>query len=105
MFAAADDFQSTTVTIETRTGTGADGDLFAAPVQRAVFLEEARRLVRSSTGEQVVSESTLYADPADAPLFTPDTKVTLPGREARVIVAKVHAIGDPDVDHTEVSLT
>jgi hypothetical protein len=105
MFAAADDFTATTVTVQTRTGTGGDGDLYAAPVTRDVFLEDSRRLVRSATGEQVVSEPTLYADPADAALFTPDSKVTLPTRDALVIIAKTHAIGDPDVDHSEVTLT
>ena len=38
-------------------------------------------------------------------VFTPDSKVTLPTREARVILTKVHVIGDPDVDHLEVVLT
>ena len=105
MFSAADDFQTTTVTVETRTGTGANGDTYDPPATREVFLEDARRLVRDATGQQVVSESTLYADVADAALFAPDSKVTLPTREALVITTKAHVIGDPDVDHTEVNLT
>lgn len=105
MFAAADDFAPTTVTVETKTGTGANGDVFATAAPVLVFLEDARKLVRDGTGQQVVSESTLYADPADAALFTPDSKVTLPTRVARVILTKTLAIGDPDVDHTEVALT
>lgn len=105
MFAAADDFQTTTVTVETRAGTGAEGDTYAAPTTAVVFLEDARKLVRDATGQQVVSESTLYADVADVALFTPDSKVALPTRQALVITAKVHVIGDPDVDHTEVNLT
>jgi hypothetical protein len=105
MFAAADDFQPTTVSVATRTGTGANGDIYAAPVDVECFLEDARHLVRSATGEQVVSESTVFADPDKAPKFTPGSKVTLPTRTALVILAKVNAIGDPDVDHTAVSLT
>lgn len=105
MFLAADDFAPTTVTVETRTGIGANGAVYAAPVEVAVYLEDARRLVRSGTGEQVVSETTLYCDPADAAAFAPDSKVTLPTRSALVILTKTHAIGDPDVDHTEVNLT
>lgn len=105
MFAAGADFAATTVTIETKTGTGANGDVYAAAVTRAVFLEDGRHLVRDATGQQVVSESTLYADPADALLFQPDSRITLPTRVAYVILAKSRAIGDPDVDHTEVTLT
>lgn len=105
MFAAAEDFQTTTVSVATRTGTGANGDVYAAPADAVVFLEDSRRLVRSATGEQVVSESTLFADLDDTDLFTPDSKVTLPTRVARVILAKAHVIGDTDVDHLEVVLT
>lgn len=105
MFTAATDFQTTTVQVATHTGTGANGDLYADPADVVVFLEDTRKLVRSATGEQVVSESTLYTDPDQADLFTPGTRVTLPTRDALVIVTKVHTIGDPDVDHTEVALT
>ncbi|NUO58994.1 MAG: hypothetical protein HOV78_20225 [Hamadaea sp.] len=105
MFTAAGDFQPTTVTVRTKTGSGANGDIFAAAVDRDVFLEDSRRLVRNATGEQVVSEATLYADVADQAIFTTDSKVTLPGRTARVLLAKRHVIGDPDVDHLEVTLT
>ncbi|WP_076260869.1 hypothetical protein [Intrasporangium flavum] len=105
MFAAAEDFQLTTVTVRTKTGSGANGDIFGASVDRDVFLEDSRKLVRDATGEQVVSETTLYADVADAAVFTPDSKVALPGRTARVLLAKRHVIGDPDVDHLEVTLT
>ncbi|MER7070966.1 hypothetical protein [Terrabacter sp. NPDC000476] len=105
MFAAADAFAPTTVTVRTKTGTGAKGDIFADAVTREVFLEDARKLVRNATGEQVVSEATLYADPADLPVFTADSRVTLPGRTARVLLAKTRIIGDHDVDHLEVTLT
>ncbi|GAA2037363.1 hypothetical protein GCM10009740_31450 [Terrabacter terrae] len=105
MFAAAADFQPTTVTVRTKTGSGANGDIFSAPIDRAVFLEDSRRLVRNANGEQVVSETTLYADPGDLDAFAPDSKVTLPGRTARVLLAKPRIIGDPDVDHLEVTLT
>lgn len=105
MFAAAEDFQTTTVSVQTWTGAGANGDIYAAAVDVVVFLEDSRKFVRSATGEQVVSESTIFADPADAPLFTPDSKVTLPTRSARVILTKVQVMGDPDVDHAEVTLS
>lgn len=105
MFAASEDFQTTTVTVATRTGTGANGDVYATAVPRDVFLEDSRRLVRSATGEQVISESTVFDDPDQGALYTPDSKVTLPTRVARVILAKANVIGDTDVDHLEVVLT
>ena len=105
MFAAASDFQPTTVAVRTKTGSGANGDIFAATVDRNVFLEDARKLVRDANGEQVVSETTLFADTADLDVFKPDSKVALPGRTARVLLAKLRVIGDPDVDHLEVTLT
>jgi hypothetical protein len=105
MFAAGSDFATTTVTVHTRTGSGSNGDVFAASVSVTGYLEDGRRLVRNSAGEQVVSEATLFTDPSTVATFTVDSKVDLPTRTARVILAKPRLIGDPDVDHVEVVLT
>lgn len=104
MFAAADPFLASTVTVRTRTGAGANGDVHAAPVPATVFVEDGRKLVRDTTGEQVVSETTLYADPAAESLFATGSLVTVRGRETTVLLVKAHLIGDPDVDHVEINL-
>lgn len=106
MFTAGDQFQTTTVSVETFLGVGTGGrEAFADPADSVCVLDDGRKLVRAANGEQVVSETTLYTDLAEASKYAPGSKVTLPTRTARVILAKPHAIGDPDVDHLEVVLT
>lgn len=86
------------------TGTGAFGDVFAAPVQLQGFLEQARRKVRDEHGDEVLSESTFYTDPG--PVLKPRSRVTLPdGTVTRVIAAKHHDGGDlPLPSHLELTL-
>lgn len=105
MFAAADDFATTTVTVRTRTGSGSNGDVFATGVPVTGYLEDGRKLVRAASGEQVISESTFFTDPSTVATFTVDSQVDLPTRTALVILVKPRLIGDPDVDHVEVVLT
>lgn len=106
MFTAASDFQTTTVSVETFRGVGAGGkELFADPADSVCVLDDSRKLVRGANGDEVVSESTLYTDLSEASKYAPDSKVTLPTRTARVLLAKRQVIGDLDVDHLEVLLT
>jgi hypothetical protein len=94
-----------TVTVETRTGTGAAGDVYAAPVTVAGFLEGKVQLVRDSTGQEVTANSTLYCAVADGARFTPDTKVTTGGRISRVISQNINdAPGLNLPDHAEIYL-
>lgn len=107
------EFYNQTVVVETYRGTSGYGvDLFDAPVTLApdtdtgCFVEGGRNLVRAKDGAQVISESTLYTYPASAPLFAPDSRVTINGVESRVITVNVNASGDLDLpDHVVVSLT
>jgi hypothetical protein len=105
MFAAAADFTPVTVTLAAYTGFGSKGPTFANPVTVAMFADDSRRLVRNATGEEVISETTLYGDPATADQFLVESKVTLNGRIAKVLKTKRNVIGDPDVDHAEIVLT
>lgn len=98
------DFTTTDVTLATRTGDGARGPVYANPVTRTVFVEDGRKLVRDQAGEQVVSETTLYDAPDAADLYTSGSKATVNGRPTTVITARRRAMGDPDVDHTEIAL-
>jgi hypothetical protein len=101
------EFYVHTAQVEMHQGVNGYGeDIFAAPVSVACFLDEARKLVRDKTGEQVVSETTLATFPVSAPLFTADSRVTVNGDELRVIKTKVGDSGELDLpDHLEVSLT
>jgi hypothetical protein len=94
-----------TVTVETYAGTGAYGDTYAPPVEVQCFVEDSRRLVRNADGDQVISEATIYAAPADAEKLVEKTLVTLPsGRSSKVIVRKIHDDGDMGApQHVEAS--
>ena len=98
------EFPHAGVTVETRTGHGPRGDQFASPVTRTVIVEDGRQLVRDATGEQVVSETTLYDRLDAASLYAVGSKVAVGNRTARVIVAKRRE-RDDDVEHVEVALT
>ena len=91
------------VTVETYSGEGAYGPVFAASVTVKVNVDQTRRLVRNTAGDEVVSEATLAVHPAprdeatrallDATtLFTPESRVTIGGRAARVIGVKPNTV-------------
>lgn len=100
-----------TVTVEQFLGVNGNGvDLFSPAVTLAppngVYLDDSRKMVRSSKGEIVVSESTLFTTTANAPLFTPDARVTAGGNISRVIKTNVNDSGGLKLpDHCAVTLT
>lgn len=98
------EFYVHTVTVETLTGTGPYGDTYDT-TQVPCFIEEKRRFVRASTGEQVVSETTIWADPAHYAVFKPDSMVTARGYRSRVITRSLADSGALDLpDHVSVYL-
>lgn len=96
-----------TIQVETYVGTGARGDKYAPVVNVDCFVEDARRLVRTTEGEEVISESTVYAAPASLATLAAKSRVTLPdGRKVTVIVRKNHddgGLGAPQ--HVEANTT
>lgn len=90
------------VVVRTRTAEGSYGDTFSDPVSVPCIVDETRRVVRDTSGQQVVSEASLQlhprsrataedgtvteADPAE--LFAPESEVTIFGRESRVLAIK-----------------
>jgi hypothetical protein len=91
------------VVVETYTGDGSYGPVFEAPVTVKVNVDQTRRLVRNTAGDEVVSEATLAVHPAprdettglllDATtLFAPESRVTIDGRVARVIGVKPNTV-------------
>lgn len=81
-----------TVTVRSYSGEGAYGPGYAAAVDVRVNVDAKRRLVRSAAGDETVSEATLHAHPDDAGPFTPESLVTIAGRESVVIDAKTHTL-------------
>jgi hypothetical protein len=91
------------VAVETYSGEGAYGPNFDAPVTVKVNVDQTRRLVRNTAGDEVVSEATLAVHPQprdetsgellDATtLFTPESQVTISGRAAKVIGVKPNTV-------------
>ena len=105
-----DVFYVHTATVEPFLGTSGYGvDMFGPATVLAppngVFADDTRKLIRNANGEQVVSESTVYTFPVNAPLFTADARVTVNGNVSRVIKTNLNdsgALGLPD--HVAVSL-
>lgn len=56
-----------TITVRPYQGTGPYGDVFGDPTVHQAFVEDRRRLVVSTSGEEVISETTVYTEP-DVPV-------------------------------------
>ena len=94
-----------TVTIEPFLGAGGAGPRYGPSVSVRCFVDEKRRRVRDTLGQEVVSEAAVYCPLAtDAP---PSSRVTLPsGRTGFVITASRRDGGGlPTPDHLELALT
>ncbi|WP_424183850.1 hypothetical protein ACOBQX_17985 [Actinokineospora sp. G85] len=97
-----------TITLRRYLGTGPYGDVHADPVLvRRVFVEDRRRLVRSSTGEEVISETTVRTRPG---VYVPVGSLvtvwagTPHERTARVIITNL--FDHPSSwSHVEIALT
>lgn len=100
------DFYGHTVTVTPLQGEGAYGPVYGAEQTVAGFLDSATRLVRSATGQEVVSQSTFYTDVAHAGAFTSGSVVALPG-DAHTVVITANARTAPGLDlpaHLEVQM-
>lgn len=91
------------ITVEPFTGGGAYGDSYGPPVTVRGIVDEQRKLVRSTTGDQVVSSTQVYC-----PLATEiptDSRVTVRGTTTTVITAnRRDGRGLPVPSHLEVVL-
>ena len=94
------------VSVETYAGSGAYGDLYAAPAPVACFVDDDIHLTRDASGVEVVSSSVVYAPASDTAMFPPGSKVTVNGRLAHVISTNSRDSGPLGLpDHVEVHLT
>ena len=95
------------VTVDTITGHDAWGQPTVVPHTVACWLEDKVQLVRSGTGEETVSSTTLYAALDQAAHFPAGSVVHLPsGRTAQVITCGTgdSTTGD-ELDGIAVTLT
>ncbi len=96
-----------TVTVETFEGSGPYGDVYL-PTSDPIpcFIDEKRRFVRSSTGEQIVSETTLWMSKTHYGAFKPESLVQVNGHPSTVITRSLADSGEMDLpDHVSVNLT
>lgn len=99
-----DELLVTQVTLEPYAGTGAYGDIFGAPVPVPAYVEDVRKVVLSSTGDEVVSESTVHCNLGVD--FPAGSRVTVNGRVATVIKVSLFDDGGlTGLDHQEVATT
>lgn len=74
------------VTVRTLTGESSyAGPTHAAPVQVRCVVDSRRRLVRTDGGDEVVAAAQLLVHPDDEALFTPESLVTIAGRDSQVV--------------------
>lgn len=93
------------VVVETFIGTTAYGDTYAEPVVVKCKRDENRKLVRNPiTGEEQVSETTLYVNPDDSDKFTLDSKVSWNKHSSYVIAIADNTSWFDFLDHAEVNL-
>lgn len=99
-------FKVHTATVQTYLGSGGMGDQYDAAVDVDGFLDDGLVVVRTPAGEQLVQQTTFYADLDDAAKFTTESLVSVNGREC-VVTAVRPRDGGPmfrSVEHVEVTL-
>ncbi len=99
------EFYVHTASVQTYTGTGPRGDTFASAVAVACFVDDEQDVTLQGTTIAVSDLTKVYAPLSAASLFTPASKVTVNGQQARVTAMKRHssgALGLPD--HVEVTI-
>ena len=108
-----EDFYVHEASVESWQGSGAYGDVYAAPVTlspnntppNGVFAENKVILVRAKDGQQVVSGTQLYMAATDGALFIPDSRVTVDGKASYVITQNVNDAPGLDLpDHAAITL-
>lgn len=94
-----------TASVRTRLGTGATGDVYAAPVDVKGFLDFDQNLSITAQSEQYTSGTRWYCALADADKFTLGSEVTANGHAGQVVSVERHASGSLNLpDHLEVVL-
>lgn len=94
-------FRTHTISIEPYLGSGAYGAVYGPPVDVVCRVEEGMRMVRASSGDEVVSSAMVFCDP-DVTIPT-ESRVTVNGRVTTVLSVSNPSVGSR-LDHLEVAL-
>lgn len=78
-------------------GSGPYGDVYGDPVTVAARVEYENKLIRDSTGNQVVAAATIWLQPAEG-LPTVGAVVTLPDGSVRPVIARADQVGARNVE-------
>lgn len=103
-----DEFMVQTVTVDAYQGEGGMGTVYHPTVGPVpCFIDDTQTLVRTSAGDTVTSETTLWiVDKEWMPSFPPESIVHLPTRDATVIRLSDAESGPLELpDHFRVVLT
>ena len=95
------------VSVATRTGESAYGNVYNPAVTVTGFMEEKRRMIPNAQGTMVESNATFYGPPDAYSLFTTGSQVTflLDGSVSEVLSASRFASGGLGLpDHCAVTL-
>ena len=96
---------TTPVTVTPYEGESAYGATYGAEQTVMMRVNDGRKLVRNSAGDEVVSETTLYGPLEAAAAFAPESVVTVDGRPSRVItIARRRGRVSNVLDHVEVTV-
>lgn len=83
-----EDALTETVEVQTLLGTGANGPMFSATLPVAgLMVERVERMVRTTSGDDKASDTTLYMDNAKVDHFTNGSQVLYRG-EKRVVIKR-----------------
>ncbi|WP_122262224.1 hypothetical protein [Ornithinimicrobium cerasi] len=87
------DFLAHTITVEPLLGTGSYGKVYGDPLTLSpedgtgVMVDETTRLVRTATGSEATSTTTIVARVAQAPSLVVGTRVTLPTGDTTTVLS------------------
>lgn len=107
MIEGFEEFMVHEVTVETKSGEDSWGNVNTTTSDPILgFFDEKRQLVRSASGDQVVSESTFYTGKEHEAVFAPESLVHYRDRTSTVIGCALADSGTLDLpDHIAVTLT
>lgn len=78
-------------------GSGPYGDVYGDPVTVPARIEFTNKLIRDSSGSEVVAAASIYLQPADG-LPTVGAVVTLPDGSVRPVIARADKVGARNVE-------
>lgn len=97
-------FKTHTVTVEPYEGVTPYGDAYGAGVEVECRVEDEIKLVRTASGEEVASATTIYCDRSVN--IPTESRVTIGSRVATVLTVADHdTAGQSALEHKEIALT